>query len=84
MKEIVCPICGESFTVEEDIRENECLVCPICQTELIVDSIDPLRIKEVEYAKEDSEEDLFDFEDDEDINANDEEWDYDDLEEDEE
>ncbi len=44
-KNIVCPLCGSNFEVEEHLEEGEITVCPDCYADLEVVSMHPFRVE---------------------------------------
>jgi alpha-aminoadipate carrier protein LysW len=42
--EAVCPECGETLEIPDDVEEGEIIDCDNCGVELDVESVEPLRL----------------------------------------
>jgi len=72
-----CPVCGELFSVGEDLDKGELIYCTECYADLKVIETKPLRLKEVEIADDDDfDSEDQDDDDDDDSNLDDENSDY--------
>ena len=53
MATITCPECDASIELEENIEENEIIVCPDCGVDLEVTSLDPPEVEMAPMEEED-------------------------------
>ncbi|MGB1289032.1 MAG: lysine biosynthesis protein LysW [Aggregatilineales bacterium] len=48
-----CPICEAAVPVPADVMENELIVCPDCESDLEIISLEPLELEEAPDVEED-------------------------------
>ena len=60
-KKVECPVCKESFDLEEDLGAGDTINCSGCYVELEIVKLNPLRVKEVRYFSDDDEENEEDY-----------------------
>lgn len=60
---ISCPVCKLAFGLEEDLDTGDITVCPNCDADLEIISMDPLRVEEARFSYHDDYDDNYDDED---------------------
>ena len=60
MGEIKCPVCGNNFTLDEELRLQDTTYCPACYSEFRIMDVDPPKLKKL---SDDSLEDYEGFDD---------------------
>ncbi|MBD3426282.1 MAG: hypothetical protein GF409_03505 [Candidatus Omnitrophica bacterium] len=62
-----CPGCGKRIAIDEEVDIDDMVICPECETELVVVEMEPVKLRVVEIGFDDDDDDVLSFEGEEDL-----------------